>query len=973
MTTGSPGAATGAVTTAERKLLTLMFVDLSGYTRLTTTRDPEDVQHTVAPVLTELRVLAEQHGGYIPSVQGDGFLAVFGAPTSHADDPLRAVASAVAMRGAIDDRRAAGADVPDVHVGIASGEVLVTTRADAQDVVGAAVNLAARLSDAAVAGEVLVDEATMALTSDDAIFGAPRALDLAGFVGPVRAVALFGLGSRSSDVGLLVGRAEERAALDQAWDEVVSTGSSAAVVVTGEAGLGKTQLVESWAASRPGVVVMRGGCRPYGSPLPLSALSEAITAATELPTGQDVQSEFVQLLPRQRGTTVGREPDAALAVTARRLLQAVSATTPTVLLLEDLHWADAALGEVVRSLHSEPLAGALLVVATAREAVNPLPSIPLAPLGTEDIAAVVEERIGAAPAPALLQLLAERSAGNPLWLVECLGLLSDRGQLAVDGSVVSVRESDGEVEIPSSIRLLVAARLDRLTPEQKRALQQTSVWPGAVPSSAWPGRPEDLTTLQALGLLQQDDGELLRFSHGLVREAVYRSMPRADRVSEHEKVLTTSTDLAARAYSASEVHRLDVAPDLARRQAIGDRALRTAVEHARHLRLSHTRAAADVLLRAMPLIDELDALVPAACAVLLTELAELLRDLEDVARSREHAARAVSLAELACDTGATTAAKLALGQALLGSDNALAREIAEGLLDLPAADHVTLARAWRLLGGAHVYGDSGQTLRCLEHAYECAAAAGDVDSAAGTARLLAWNLSVTADEAFERWLAVADARTPADHLLGQGELALIRAVVAQARGEWEESWQKAQLAVSLMERVGMHRFLVDALALSVEGATATGRRSALPGLLNRLTAASDGHRARLQVTALCASAPALVLLVRDNEAQRALARAEALLPSVGPNEAMMLWSARGHVAALSDSHDEAARAYGHAETLALQHGLTLYAHGCRLQRLLAAGRAGHPVAADEAVELVAHLEGARATPLAQQARTLAHR
>jgi class 3 adenylate cyclase/tetratricopeptide (TPR) repeat protein len=981
MSEQSPAAELGGPATAERKVLTLLFVDLSGYTHLTATRDPEDVLRTVGPLLTDLRDVATDHGGYVPSVQGDGFLAVFGVPVSHSDDPRRAVEAAIAMRTRVEVRRGAGEDVPDIHVGIASGEVLVTVHAGQHDVIGAPVNLAARLSDAAAPGEVLVDETSAALTVDGAVYGAARTIIVSGFAGAVRVLPLMSVGRGTAGRATMIGRQDQLLALDQALDAVLASGASGVVVVSGEAGAGKTRLVESWTATHPGLTVLQGSCRPYGSPLPLSALSEAITRArdslaTSLSAARDdgtALDDFLSLLPRERRISgLAREPDEALQVAALRLLTAISRRQSTAILLEDLHWSDGPLLDLVHRLHDVPLPGALLVIATSREPAQDLPEVAVPPLSADEVVHVVEQHVGRPPAPALLQLLMERSAGNPLWLVECLALLKDRGQLAVEGAHVVASDADAGTDVPATIRMLVSARLDNLPSTQKVALQRASVWPNEIAISDWPGDAAGVASLVESGLLDLRSHEFVRFAHGLVREAVYRSMPRDARVAEHEALLRTITDPAARAYSALEVHRLDVAPAPGRREFIAERAVRSVIEHARYLRMSHTRAARDVLLRAGEVVNEVETSAPSACAELLTELAEILRALEDGPASAEAASRAAALAALSSDTTAQIRAQLALGEAVLGADNEKARRIAEDILAAAAASESERGRAWTLLGGSHAYDDVAELPRCLEAAFRSYQTAGDSEAAASAARQLAWNLSVTAGADFDHWLTVASATTASSHLYGQGELALVRAVVAQARGEWEQSWASAISAIALTERVGMHQSLVNAVAVAVEAATATGRRAALPGLLARLGTLVEGHRARLQITALCASAPALIMLGQQRDADTALDRASALLPSVGPNEATMLWAARGHTAALAGRHAEAQDAYEQAETLATDLELTLFALGCRLQRFAAQVRQGGRSGLKADVLAVAEeLEAARASPLAAAARSLA--
>jgi class 3 adenylate cyclase/tetratricopeptide (TPR) repeat protein len=970
MNAGAPARTGSEARTAERKLLTLLFVDLSGYTRLTTTRDPEDVLHAVGPVLAQLRNVAVEHGAHVPSVQGDGFMAVFGVPASHADDPLRAVTAAVAMKDVVATRRQSGADVPDVHIGIASGEVLVTSEPDGYDVIGPAVNLAARLSDAAAPGEVLVDETSASLTAEYASFGTARTLELHGFAGLVRAVPLADVSTTAARTPApLAGRRDQLVALDAAMHRATASRSSVVQLVVGEPGAGKTHLVSAWAELRPHLATLRGSARSYGSALPLSALSEAILRAD----GADTASEdFLRLLPRQRSRSTGREPDEALHVAARRWLGHISSESPTVLMLEDRHWADAPLIEFLQGLQVSPVEGRLLVVGTSREPIDGLPHLSVERLTPDEIREVVRQRVGADPDPVLLHLLVERSGGNALWLVECLGLLRDRGQLHIDGDTAHIEDVATDIEVPASIRMLIAARLDTLTTDQKAALQRASVQPGDLAEHEWPGDATQIPQLVDAGLISAAGNGVVRFAHGLIREAVYRSMPRADRVHEHERLLATSTDPAAIAFAAREVHRLDVAPTEERRHFNAQRALTAVTAHARHLRTSHTRAARDVLQQAEDLCARHDLVVPHAAAELLTELAEVLRDLEDVDRSRRVAERAVATADMSQDEDLRARAQLTLGEAWLGADNARSRGIAEQVLDSTPGASALRGRAWKLLAGSHSYDDIAELVRLLGEAFDCYVAVGETASAAEVARSLAFNLSPTADARFDHWLALATESTAADHLRGQGELALVRAVVAQARGAWEESWEAAESAMSLIERAGMHQSLVNAVAVGLEAATATGRRSVVPGLINRMSSLAEGHRPRLQITALCAIAPAYAVLGRDADAQRALEKAQDLLSSVGPIEEAMVRVAEGHSAALSGRPDVAASAFARAEVLTTELGFRLTRLACQLERLQAEAELdGRPGLVSELSTLAGELDAAGAHPYAERARSLA--
>ena len=365
---------------AQRKLLTLLFADLSGYTELAQQHDPEYVDAVVSPLLTELGKIAEQHGAEVRPPQGDGFLAVFGAAQTHDDDPARAVQAARAMRSYIAARAARDRRTLGLHVGVASGEVLVRGSVEHGSLTGTAVNLAARLNDQASRGEVLVDDLCARLCRVTEWFGEARLFDLQGFTEPVRARLLLEAPAEPTEgwTAPPVGRAAELEALTRLWREVRLTGRSRVVGLTGEAGAGKTTVVTAWCAENPAVVTLVGGCRGYGHTLPLGPLVEAVLAlgdgdlralgarlATTRATAV-IDRLAALLAPRtMEGGQAGREDDRALVVLLRDLLVELARQQPMVLVLEDLHDSGRDLLVALDELVTDPLPAPVLIIATS--------------------------------------------------------------------------------------------------------------------------------------------------------------------------------------------------------------------------------------------------------------------------------------------------------------------------------------------------------------------------------------------------------------------------------------------------------------------------------------------------------------------------------------------------------------------------------------------------------------------------------
>ncbi|MDQ1698992.1 MAG: hypothetical protein QOG34_855, partial [Frankiaceae bacterium] len=390
----------------ERKFAVLLFADLSGYTELCRLLDPEDVVATVQPVMSSLRDLTEARGGTICSVAGDGFLAVFGVPHADPDAGANAVLAAESMRGLVRESNAAPRPMPfpDVHIGIAAGEMLVrpSTEPPGFDLFGPAINLAARLCDAAPAGAIYVDEVCRKLAGDAGDWLGPEPLELRGLGAPVPAYRLGGdpqPAAASLSPAAFVGRAGLLGALDAELAEVARTRTSKVVSFIGEPGVGKTRLIEHWLGRQPEIAARWVRSAPTGA-----GLADLVRQLDGTASGPSAE-----VGPGGPAGPTREDPFPAALAATRALLAEASISESMVVVLDDLHAADATLPALVADIRRHALAAPLLLVAcwrsgepvgadlTADHAVGGLSEM--------ETTALLADTLGAAPSAELGQAL----------------------------------------------------------------------------------------------------------------------------------------------------------------------------------------------------------------------------------------------------------------------------------------------------------------------------------------------------------------------------------------------------------------------------------------------------------------------------------------------------------------------------------------------------------------------------------------
>lgn len=763
---GSALAAPSAVREV-RKTVTVVFCDLAGSTGIGERFDAEAVRALLAEYFAAMRRILEHHGGQVEKFIGDAVMAVFGIPAAHEDDALRAVRAAAQMRDALpalNERFAATYGVRlAARTGVNTGEV-VAGAAGQTLVTGDAVNVAARLEQAAAAGDVLLGPVTYRLVRHAVAVEPVAPLEVKGKAEPVPAFRLLTVddgvevGARQPSAPL-VGREAERAVLADMFAQAVSACRPELVTVVGAAGVGKTRLVADLVERvQDRATVLVGRCLPYGDGITFWPVAEMIRSAAGL-GGDDPLGRLRDLL--------GSEEDADLVVSqlaglvgltatrgaleetfwgVRRLFETLARRRPVVAVFEDLHWAEPALLDLLGRLSRAARDAPLLVVGTARpDLYERHPewggrTLRLEPLARADVDRLIRHVLGTTHPPAgLTERIAAAAEGNPLFVEQLLGMLLDDGALFHDAGGWTAKADLAHLAIPPTVSALLTARLDRLPDEERRVVDSGSV----IGTSFWAAAVTELvrspTTGHLLRLLRREliapdrsapprGDEAFRFAHVLIRDAAYGALPKRVRADLHERfaawvervvVELVGDHRAILGYHLEQAvaYRAQLGPLTdANRRVAHNAALHLAAAGVTASERSDHAAAANLLARAAALLPEHD---PERVRV-LPQLGEALRwkgDFDaagEVLREAERlvtddparAAVRLELAELALDQGGMTAAEAA--------------ELAAAALDVPG-DAGVMAKAESLrVNACNLLGRIGDAqeahLRAAEHA-----------------------------------------------------------------------------------------------------------------------------------------------------------------------------------------------------------------------------------------------------------------
>lgn len=790
------------MTAGERKIVSVLFCDLVESTALAERLDPEALQRVQDAYFDPMRSLVEQHGGTVEKFIGDAIVAVFGVPLIHEDDAERAVRCALAMRDALEGlndtfRPSFGVELA-VRIGVDTGEAVTGGRDDRAIATGDVTNTAARLEQSAKPGDVLVGRETFLLTErvidyedrpEVAVKGKAESLAIWAALG-----ASAGLRRPRSP---MMGREAELKALAGALERAVAVGKPQVVVVLGEPGIGKSRLVEEFAARAEGRArVLRGASLPYGEgtvwrpvaelvrsevgiheseppEVALARLAERLVERHQADEASFIEAQIGPLLGASRASgTSGPEILWAL----RRYLDALARTGPLVILLDDLHWADRILLETIQELAETLGSGAVVFILLGRPelrerltglgegsqilSLEPLPESQALMLVTH-----LSKATGGDWSQDQEEDIVQRAQGNPLFLEEIGAMVGEQGA----------------GDRPRTLHALLAARIDLLPREAKSVAQAGAVvgdvfWDGAV-GALLDG--EDVAAavrlLRTRGLVDEEEETAflghrqLRFHHNLIREVAYESLPKGERSRMHQRIAGW---LESRAKDRPDLW-VSVAHHL-------DRAVALAVEVAplESPDPDLADATAEAYLRAAQW-TALNAALP--------EAADMLRRGADVAATPE--------------VSDVCRARLAHALALAGQADEAVRE-AEAVLSRDVSRRAAAIAALAQAQAAYDRGDFEDLLRALaERALELARAESLVDVEARALELLGWHeLWSTADpEGFrgaeKQWRQAADVAMDAGDLAGAarmiGWLAALGATVALELRAAEEAGERA--------------------------------------------------------------------------------------------------------------------------------------------------------------------------------------
>jgi class 3 adenylate cyclase/tetratricopeptide (TPR) repeat protein len=569
------GAPVGAAPPAaeERKLATVLFADLVGSTELGASQDPERTRVTLDRFYDAMAAEVESAGGTVEKFAGDAVMAAFGAPAALEDHAERALHCALSMQHRL--RELFGGEL-SLRIGVTTGDVIVgRPREGSSFVTGDCVNVAARLEQAAAPGEILAGERTVTAARGAFEFGEPTRVEAKGKPGGVecrrlvRALTLMRPRGVSGLRRSFVGRESELGLLQATFRRVAIERRPHVVTVMGDSGVGKTRLAREfweWLGNEDSAPLRRTGrCLPYGDGITYWPLGEVLKEHLGL-LESDPPETALRLLDARRmlGLTIGLDVARDLhPLTARErlheawveFLEDLAREQPVVVLIEDLHWGEDELFDLLERL-ARDVSGPLLLLGTARpELLDRRPDwaagrrnasqLWLEPLSAEQADRMVAELL-AAELPQQIRDVVERAEGNPFFVEEVVATLIDRGVLArADGSW-RVGELAHDLAVPDSVQAVLAARIDLLGPTEKAALQAASVigrvfWVDPVRELLGGAEP-DFDVLEERDFVRRRSGSSLAgereyaIKHALTREVAYGSLPKARRARLHAEV-----------------------------------------------------------------------------------------------------------------------------------------------------------------------------------------------------------------------------------------------------------------------------------------------------------------------------------------------------------------------------------------------------------------------------------------------------
>jgi class 3 adenylate cyclase/tetratricopeptide (TPR) repeat protein len=828
------GARLTDVPSETRKMVTVLFCDVAGYTATGERLDAEALRRVQGRYFDAARDTLERHEAVVEKFIGDAVMAVFGIPVLHEDDALRAVRAGIELQDAVT---ALGLRA---RVGVNTGEVVAgDPGAGHAFVTGDAVNTAKRLEESAGAGEVVVGETTRRLLRELVELERREPVELRGKKLPVRSyrvVSLDRAGGRQR--GPLVGREQELELLHGALQWAVEERACHLFTLQGAAGIGKSRLVDEFILRVGGeATTVRGRCLPYGEGITFWPLAEIVLDAAGLrlgePPGQALAKieallagdEHASIVAERVGQLIGLSDEPVSGDESfwavRRLLETIARTRPLVVVVDDLHWAEPTFLDLVEHVVEWSRGAPILVLCTARaELLDRRPgwgsgkvstSVLLEPLAARDALALVEHALGDVPQEAQQKILAA-AEGNPLFLEEMAAMLEEEGRL---------------VETPPTIQALVSARIDRLEPKERAVLEAAAVegrvcHRSAVTELVGP-RLRGEVGAQLVQLVRKDllwparsslpEDEAFRFRHLLIRDAAYAAVPKGRRADLHERFADWLDEHGSQdevlGYHLERAYRYRT--DLGLRD---DRSDRLATRAGEHLGRAGRRAfARDDMHAALVLLDRAVALVndqDPARIELQRELSFALWTVGEVARAESLLKGVIESAAAAGDRRVEWYALLEQAARRHMTDPAMSADellrVTEEAIAVyeELGDDLGLARAWRRLSYVPMARcHFGQAEEAARRALRHARAARDVQEEARSIDRLCTSLLYGPTPAQEGVRRCAAMLRDATSLIVQANVASSLSGLFALRGRFERARELYSRAGAIYEEVGL--------------------------------------------------------------------------------------------------------------------------------------------------------------------------
>jgi class 3 adenylate cyclase/tetratricopeptide (TPR) repeat protein len=897
-----------AATREQRKTVTVLFCDVTGSTSLGESVDPEALRALLARYFDRMKAIVERHGGTVEKFIGDAVMAVFGVPVLHEDDALRAVRAAAEMRDALPELGL------QARIGVTTGEVVTGT--EERLVTGDAVNVAARLEQAAPPGQVLIGQPTLALVGDAAEVEPVEPLELKGKAEPVSAFRLLRVreAPERRHETHFVGRERELGLMREAWERVRAEGRCELVTVVGDAGVGKSRLVAEFLASVD-TGVARGRCLPYGEGITYWPVVEVLKQLAVLPGDETAATAIRSLLGESEAASSADE----IAWAFRKTLEQAATERSLVVVFDDIQWGEETflnLIEHVALLSSD--ASVLLLCMARPELAEGHPAWPvtlwLEPLADDDVEELISER---AP-ERLRERIARAAGGNPLFIEEMLAMAG---------------EADGEVLVPPTLQALLAARLDQLETAERSVLERGSIegeifHRGAVQALA----PEETQVTPRLAALVRkqligpdrtplagEDG--FRFRHLLIRDAAYDALPKATRAELHQRFAAWMEQHGAALVELDEIlgYHLEQACKYRAELGLPDDAILKAKARRRLADAGHRAARRQDYAAAASLLERAVALVPPSEVDLLLEH-ELAGVLGWASRAEDALRRADALAERALATGDQIVAlcgRIQAGIVRVSFDRKAAKELS-ALLEqaLPAfeaaGDNLALYFGYFALGEvADAAGRPDTALEAFERAFAHARQVGHQPSSMLGTLAYCRFIGTTPVSELLVWLDETEPRAGRDQFFSAyrawslaklGRFDEARAILARARADQAERGGGTLLAnLTCFESAGVELLAGDPAAAAEFGAEGCRLHEELGNSDPLATAAGD-------------LAQTLYALDRLDEADTWVGRAE-----LGASEdvwaQMTLRQVKGKLLARRGGHAEAQRLAREAVTI----------------------------------------------------------